>query len=174
MRHVAASTLCMAHPPCQGAIGTIELCEIGVILAEQTVEERHLRLNAPVLVDPHPFAIEFRFYWLRRYNRAAAAPRRKLPNDNLGSLRVDPQKDGVRGLVDAPFRLIMPERIRKLARRQPVSKTCLQSHQIHTFSVNILKRVLAAEHEEREVEAGDHIRRELGKVRFLEHCTRIL
>src|SRR5262245_41449942 len=39
----------------------------------------------------------------------------------------------------------MPERIRKLARRQPVAKTCLQSDQIHALSVNILKGMLTAE-----------------------------
>src|SRR5262245_6592510 len=34
--------------------------------------------------------------------------------------------------------------------------------------------MLAAEHEEREVEASDYLRRELCKVRILEHCAHIL
>jgi hypothetical protein len=55
---------------------------------------------------------------------AAAPPLRKLPNDNLGSLRIDPQQNGVRGLIDS-FRLIMPERERKLSRRQAVAVPCL-------------------------------------------------
>lgn len=73
MRHVAVFALRVAHTQRQGPVVTIELCEIGVILAKQTAEGRHLRLNAPVLTQPHPIAIEFGFYRLRRYNGAAAA-----------------------------------------------------------------------------------------------------
>jgi hypothetical protein len=90
VRHVAAIALRVAHPQRQGPVREIELWQIGVVLPEQAVEERDLRLNAPGPVHPHPFAIEFGPYGLSGNNRAAAAALGELPDYDLGSLGIRP------------------------------------------------------------------------------------
>jgi hypothetical protein len=59
----------------------------------------------------------------------------------------------------------MPERIRKPPGRQEIAETRAQ--------LNEFGRVLAAEHEEREVKTGDHIRRELCEIGILERRSGI-
>ena len=115
-------------------------------------------------VHPHPFVIEFGPYGLGGHDSIVAAALGELPYYDLGGLRIDPQKNRVRGLVDPPFCFIMPERIRKLSWGQAVAKSCPQADQVHALFPYVFDTMLAAEHEEREVEAGDHIRRELREV----------
>src|SRR5215217_6543388 len=124
MRHVAVVALCIAHPQRHGPVRGIELWQIGVVLSKEAVEERDLRLHASVSVDPHPVSIKLGFYWLGGNNGAVGAALGELTNYDLRSLRIYPKQDGVCGLVDTPFRLIVPERVWELPRRQAVAETC--------------------------------------------------
>src|SRR6185369_16128126 len=105
------------------------------------VEQRHARLDASVLVHPHPLAIEFGPYRLRGDNRAIAAPYGKLPDDDLRCLRIDPEQNRIRGLINTPLRLFVPERIRKLPGRQQVAESRPQTDQVQSFALDVLSGV---------------------------------
>src|SRR3954447_6818269 len=104
-----------------------------VVFSEQAVKEGDLRLDPPVTVHPHPPAIEFGLRGLRRNNGTAAAALGELPDPYLSRLRVHPKQNGVRGLIDAPLGLVVPEWIWELPWRKAVSKSCLQADQIHSL-----------------------------------------
>src|SRR2546427_11291436 len=141
--HVAVFALRVAHPQRQGPVGELELRQVRVVLAEQTVEQRDSRLNAALLVHPHPVAVEFWAQGLRGDDRAALAALGELPDDDPGRLGIDPQQNAVRRLVDAPFRLVVPERIGKLTRRQAVAERRLQPDQVQPLAVHVFDAVLA-------------------------------
>jgi len=172
--HVAVFALRVAHPQRQSPEGEVELRQIGVVLPEQAVEQRDARLNAALPVHPHPAAIEFGAQGLRGNDRAAFAALGELPDDDPGRLGVDPQQNAVRRLVDAPFRLVVPERIGELPWRQAVAERRLQPDQVHPLALHVFDAVLAAEHEKRDIQSGEHIGRELREIRVLERCRRIL
>src|SRR2546425_429473 len=65
MGHVAGFALRVAHPQRQRPVGEVELRQIRVVLPEQAVEERDSRLDAALLVHPHPVAVEFGAQGLR-------------------------------------------------------------------------------------------------------------
>src|SRR5881628_2989306 len=84
--HVAGFALRVAHPQRQRPVGEVELRQIRVVLPEQAVEQRDSRLDAALLVHPHPVAIEFGTDGLGGYDGAAAAALGELPDDDLGGL----------------------------------------------------------------------------------------
>src|SRR5882762_5055944 len=172
--HVAGFALRVAHPQRQRPVGEVELRQIRVVLPEQAVEQRGSRLDVDGHGRPHPVAVEFGAQGLRCDDRAAFAALGELPDDDPGRLGIDPQQNAVRRLVDAPFRLVVPERIGKLTRRQAVAECRLQPDQVHPLALHVFDAVLAAEHEEREIQSGEHVGRELREVRVLERRRRIL
>src|SRR5205814_1611398 len=112
--HVAVFALRVAHPQGQGPVREVELGQVGIVLPEQAVEERDSRLDAALLVHPHPVAVELGAQGFRGDDRAALAALGELPDDDPRRLGIDPQQNAVRRLVHAPFRLVVPERIGKL------------------------------------------------------------
>ena len=88
VRHVTVIALRVTHPQCQRPIGGVELWQIGIVLPEQAVEERHARLDDSFLVHPHPAAVELGPYRLRGDNWAAAAPLRECPMTILAVFRL--------------------------------------------------------------------------------------
>src|SRR5450432_3920577 len=112
-----------------------------IVLPEQAVEERHARLNAPLVVHPHPVAIELARYRLRGDNSAVAAPLGELPDDDLRGLWIDPEQNRIGGLINTPLRVIVPERIRKLPGRQQVAEACPQTDQVQSLALDVFGAV---------------------------------
>jgi len=77
---------------------------------------------------------------------------------------INPQQHGICGLIDAPFRLLVPKRVRKLARWQKITESCAQTNQIEPLALDILNLVFPRVHEQRKIKAGEYIGRELREI----------
>src|SRR6478672_6971473 len=58
--------------------------------------------------------------------------------------------------------------------RQQVAEPCPQTDQVHSLALDVLGAVLAAVHEQREIEAGNHIGRKLSEIGILERGPGVL
>src|SRR5215212_264206 len=137
----------VAHPQRQRPVCDLELFQIRIVSPEQAVEERHARLDASLLVRPHPLAVELGPYRLRGDNRAAAAVLGELPDHDLRGLWIDPEQNRIGGLINTPLRLFVPEWIRKLPGRQQVAEPGPQTDQVQSLALDVFGAVLAVVHE---------------------------
>ena len=126
------------------------------------------------LVGPHPLAVEgFLRDDLRagdRLDRAALCELRRLIANVFG---IDPQQNSIRILVRLPFVILVPERIWELAGRQTIAEGNAEFDPIKLLCRAVAHLMLTAEHEQRHVHAGQHIRAELRQTGVREFRVRV-